>query len=321
MTETIEGLESKTQEQQLQIDRLRAAERDRLKEGRRQKKIIEALGNNLQGYPMRRARSFDLGRVTGDSVFEDEIVNLSLSVRNLKERIKTKEYEEQELRSEMEVLLQENNLLEEKFHELEVKIQMKEIKQDYSSLNESNEAVCKYCDCLINAEEEEEEETEETSKLNSSQGARGSQELGTIVEEVSDGNSGAPKEGISLFTEIDSQYHELMDKYNSLLTRSRSGSFRDESGRPRAGSLRGRKVDSGVQTSTHSTPVTTPVQDSDTVPAVECEGASVVDAHFNDQPPEYKKLFKDIFSILHKKPPGKRSSFKDKSKGKHGDKK
>ncbi|XP_072029918.1 cerebellar degeneration-related protein 2-like [Amphiura filiformis] len=295
MTETIESLESKSLEQQNKIDRMKAAELDRLKEGRRQKKIIESLGSNIHGYPIRRARSFDLGRVTGESVFEDEIVNLTMTIRNLKERLSTKKMEEQEAALELEVLLKENQLLEEKVHKLEVKSQMKEIEQDYSSLNQSNEAICKYCDSLINAEEVE--DADDKGKL-SAQGGRGSQDLGTITEEMQQ-SQGDKGEGLSLFTEIDTQYHELMDKYNSLLTRSRSGSFRDESGRPRAGSIRGRKVDSGVQTSAHTTPVPTPTKD---LPGVEQEGACVVDAHFSDQPPEYKKLFRDIFSILHKKP-------------------
>ena len=315
MTENIENLEAKSQEQQNQIDRLRSVERDRLKEGRRQKKIIEALGSNYHGYPMRRTRSFDLGRVTSESIFEDEIVNLHLTIRNLKDRLNKEEPKRLELELEVEVLLKENQLMEDRVHELAVKAQLAEIEQDCSMLNQQNEAICKYCDSLINAEEDEEEETaNDVAKLMSAQGVKGSQDLGTISEEIpiptgSNSDRGVPipakPEGISLFTEIDSQYHELMDKYNSLLKRSRSGSFRDDNARPRSSSIRGRKVDSGVQTSTNSStstsPARTPSADFGDLDVTKMDGVCVVDNHFHDTPPEYKSLFKDIFSILHKK--------------------
>ncbi|XP_071493396.1 cerebellar degeneration-related protein 2-like [Diadema antillarum] len=327
INESIDHLESQVHEQQSVIDQLRAAEKERLREGRRQQRAHEALNlNNWGGLPLRRAHSFDLGKPSAESLYEDEITNLQLSIRNLKHDITLKEQRENELESEMAVLVRENKALENHNRELQVKSRMEEIKRDFHSLDNVNEAVCKYCDSMINlADEDKVTEQEKASPKQDGELRRhGSLELKPIAEELHPETKcplpnhdliNPKSDGVSLLGEIDAQYHNLMDKYNTLLTRSRSTSFHESGGRSRTNSLRRKTADGqdatpGLSKSSSMGKLSTsPVTSS----ASNQESACPVDVHFESGPPEYKILFKKIYEVLHrplklhqknKKPPG-----------------
>ncbi|XP_071797029.1 cerebellar degeneration-related protein 2-like [Asterias amurensis] len=289
LNETNELLETKIQEQQSQIQQLKTVERERLREGRRQKKILEALGaNSGSAHPLRRARSHDFGVANSDMLLDEQLVNMHKTTKNLQEKVTLKDQRIHDMEAELSVLLKENKLLEERLKEVEIKSRMEDIKKDYKSLSSSNDAVCKYCDSLINADFEA--IASEGGRTKGAGGSRGSQELTVISEqegllspEGSNQLMGHPKtEGLSLLGEIDAQYNSLMDRYNSLLVRSRCSSFRDETIRPRALSIRKRN-EASVQTHQGTPPQPSPV-----------------DSMFEHGPPEYKKLFGEIFEILHR---------------------
>ncbi|XP_038063965.1 cerebellar degeneration-related protein 2-like [Patiria miniata] len=291
MNDTIDSLEVKTQDQQTQIQQLKVAERERLREGRRQKKILEALGATTGAYPLRRARSHDFGVANTETLHDEELMNMHQTIRNLQEKLTQREQQINDSEAELTVLLKENRLLEEKTKELEVRGQMEDIKKDYKSLSGANEAVCKYCDSLINADFEALACGDKAGRAGSVVGSV--EELGGISEEEGLMSAerlnqlvGHPKhEGVSLLGEIDAQYHTLMDRYNSLLLRSRCGSFRDENIRPRTLSIR-KKAETGVQTLAGT-------------PTKGVQG-SPMDSMFENGPPEYKKLFNEIFEIIHR---------------------
>ncbi|XP_022093578.1 cerebellar degeneration-related protein 2-like [Acanthaster planci] len=293
MNEIIDSLEAKTQDQQTQIQQLKAAERERLREGRRQKKILDALGANTGVYPLRRARSHDFGTASAEMLHDEELMNMHQTVKSLQEKLTLREGQINDAEAELTVLVKENRLLEEKVKELEIRGQMENIKKDYKSLSGADGAVCKYCDSLINADFEALATGDKAGKVGGVVGTP--EELGAISEEEGLMSAerlnqlmGHPKtEGVSLLGEINAQYNTLMDKYSALLLRSRCGSLRDESIRPRALSLR-KRAETGVQTLDKAGTPTKGAQ------------ASPVDSMFENGPPEYKKLFKEIFEILHR---------------------
>ncbi|PIK51130.1 putative cerebellar degeneration-related protein 2-like [Apostichopus japonicus] len=94
-SETIEQLEAKVVDQQQQADQLRKAERGRLVEGRKQTRILETLVNfSHGGFQLRRAHSFDLGKSSLESAYEEEMTTLHMNVRNLKRLVANKEKRE-----------------------------------------------------------------------------------------------------------------------------------------------------------------------------------------------------------------------------------
>lgn len=222
LSETIEQLEAKVVEQQEQIDHLRKAERGRLVEGRKQTRILETLVNfSNSGFQLRRAHSFDLGKSSFESAYEEELTNLHMNVRNLKSTVARKEKREAEMETEVAVLLKEKQGLEKQLREWSIKAKVSAIKKDHASLDGKNFHICHFCDSVIHSEEEE---TGPVPKLLSS--------AGLLVDKE-----------ISILSEIDSQYKNLMEKYNTLLEHSRTPDGKCK----RSGSLR-RKPDATAQT-------------------------------------------------------------------------
>ncbi|XP_033102592.1 cerebellar degeneration-related protein 2-like [Anneissia japonica] len=328
MSESVESLEVKLREQQKHVEQLKEVEKQKLKEGRKKQKTN---GVTLW-FPIRRAHSFDLGDIRSDTnPFEDEVFTLKATIKNFKNREAEWEQGKDDLESEIAVLVKENADLEEKIREMAVRAQLQEIEKEYISFENKNEAICKYCDSLINEDDPEPDlRVQEIIHMN--------EKLEVITEEkrslpnavpkvapdTTDGNSGNSKveakaEGISLMGEIDAQYRVLMDKYNDLLRRSRSGSFKEDSVRPRASSFR-RKHERGSKSQSnnsekkrHSTSLEdlrhyetkeikfkgSNITNQKVIEEmVESEEPCPVDDHFEDRPPEYKKLFTEIFKVL-----------------------
>ena len=311
MNESIETLETQVHDQQSLIDQLRVAEKERLREGRRLQRAHDALvSNSWGGLPLRRAHSFDLGKPTAESTYEDELSNLQLSNRKLKQELATREQRENELESELAVLVRENKTLENQNRELQVKARMIEIKRDYRSLDNLNEAVCKYCDSVI--------KFDDGGRVDE-QGAdirrHSSLDLVPIAEELCPQRKcplpnhsmvHSKSDGVSLLGEIDAEYHNLMDKYNTLLTRSRSASFHESGGRTRTSSFR-RRADAGSQEHGDASPTKASILNSlgssPSSPSMLTNqelSPCPVDSHFETSPPEYKALFKRIYDVLHR---------------------
>lgn len=277
MSEQIEQLEHKVVDQQQQMEHLRNAERGRLIEGRKQKRILESLLNfSPGGFQLRRAHSFDLGKSSVETAFEEELTTLQMNVRNLRNVVTNKEKRQGELEMEIAVLLKEKQQLERRMRELSVKAKLNDINRDSLSLDDKNFQVCHFCDRAIHADEEDE---------------------GPVPKLLS--SSGEPEDKeISILSEIDSQYKALMEKYNTLLEHSRTqDGYHSRSGSlSRSSSLR-RKTDGAAQTpDKQATEKLSPPTD---LPPLKSK-VSPVSSHFENSPPEYKKLFQEIFDILEK---------------------
>lgn len=269
MSEQIEQLEHKVVDQQQQMEHLRKAERGRLIEGRKQKRILESLLNfSPGGFQLRRAHSFDLGKSSIETAFEEELTTLQMNVRNLRTVVTNKEKRQGELEMEIAVLLKEKQQLERKMRELSVKAKVNDINRDSLSLDDKNFQVCRFCDRAIHADEEDE---------------------GPVPKLLS--SSGEPEDKeISILSEIDSQYKALMEKYNTLLEHSRT----PDGYHSRSGSLR-RKKDTAAQAPEKQ--VTEKLSPPMDLPQLKGK-VSPVSSHFENSPPEYKKLFQEIFDIL-----------------------
>nr|XP_054763291.1 cerebellar degeneration-related protein 2-like [Lytechinus pictus] len=320
MTETVEHLEHQVHDQGSTIEQLRVAEKERLRERRRLERVHDAMvSNGWGGLPLRRAHSFDLGKPSVDSLFEEELSNLQILNRNLKQELALKEQRENELESELAVIVRENKTLENRNRELQVKSRMFEIKRDYRSLDNLNETVCKYCDSVMTfGSDEKSDDPDRQSESNNDKELKrcSSLDLRPIAEELGQ-ESRCPlpnhdlvhskSDGVSILGEIDAQYHNLMDKYTTLLTRSRSASFHESTSKPRTNSLR-RKKDSSSKdggdlssspTKASSLSLTGSCPSSSSTPKQETAPCPV-DNHFDTGPPEYKALFKRIYQVLHR---------------------
>lgn len=267
LSETIEQLEAKVVDQQQQADQLRKAERGRLVEGRKQTRILETLVNfSHGGFQLRRAHSFDLGKSSLESAYEEEMTTLHMNVRNLKRLVANKEKREGEMETEIAVLLKEKQGLERGLRELSVRAKVNDIKRDHLSLDGQNFQICHFCDGVIHSSEEE--------------------ETGPVPRLLSSSTTGMPMDKeISILSEIDSQYKMLMEKYKTLLEHSRTPEGKCQ----RSGSLR-RKTDNAVQTPEKAPPPTD-------LPQLKGK-AHPVNSHFENSPPEYRKIFEEIFQIL-----------------------
>ncbi|XP_030840332.1 cerebellar degeneration-related protein 2-like [Strongylocentrotus purpuratus] len=333
MTETVENLELQVHDQGSTIEQLRTADRERLRERRRLERVHDAMvTNGWGGLPLRRAHSYDLGKPSVDSLYEEELSNLQLSNRNLKQELALKEQKKDELESELAVLVRENKAFENRNRELQVKSRMFEIKRDYRSLDNLNETVCKYCDSVMTLGSDE--KSDDSEKMSESKNDRelkrcSSLDLRPIAEELSQepkyplpNHDLVQSDGVSLLGEIDAQYHNLMDKYTTLLTRSRSASFHESSSKPRTNSLR-RKADSAssqdggdlssspTKASSMSLPGSCPPSSTSSSTSSKQETPPCpVDNHFETGPPEYKALFKRIYEVLHR--PLKKTKSKSK---------
>ncbi|XP_071954030.1 cerebellar degeneration-related protein 2-like [Antedon mediterranea] len=315
MTESVESLEVRLRDEQTYVEQLKQMEKQRLREGRKKQKTN---GVTLW-FPVRRTRSFDLGDIrTDENPFEDELFTLKATIKNFRNREAEYEESKEDLESEISVLVKENADLEEKIREMAVRAQLQEIEKEYISFENKNEMICKYCDSLINEDDlEKDDRVKEIIHMNEKLEvvAEVKQPVSApkIGEKNADGNGEKPKgESISLMSEIDLQYHVLMDKYNDLLMRSRSGSVKEDGGRPRASSFR-RKKDRSSQPETRrystsledlrhyetkETKFRAPSINNVIEEAAETDEPCPVDNHFEARPPEYKKLFKEIFKVL-----------------------
>uniref|UniRef100_A0A8C7GJ05 Cerebellar degeneration-related protein 2-like n=1 Tax=Oncorhynchus kisutch TaxID=8019 RepID=A0A8C7GJ05_ONCKI len=120
--------------------------------------------------------------------------------------------------------------------------------------------------------------------------------------------NGVRKRGMSILREVDEQYHALLEKYEELLGKCR----RHEEGMCHAGVQTSRPVsrdpsmkDCGMATpgpSAMAAAPTTPPQTPSTPEALEGISRQVdqVDKRLGQNTPEYKALFKEIFSRLQK---------------------
>uniref|UniRef100_A0A3P8U2G0 Cerebellar deration related protein 2 like n=1 Tax=Amphiprion percula TaxID=161767 RepID=A0A3P8U2G0_AMPPE len=110
------------------------------------------------------------------------------------------------------------------------------------------------------------------------------------------------KRGMSILREVDEQYHALLEKYEELLGKCR----RHEESLCHAGVQTSRPVSETIDErlchGPHPAPPPTPTQSPSTPEAIESISKQVeaVDKRLGQNTPEYKALFKEIFSRIQK---------------------
>ncbi|XP_077980565.1 cerebellar degeneration-related protein 2-like [Glandiceps talaboti] len=298
LTETIDALEAKVEEQQNIMQEMKLVERERARERRKSR----SLPREMNLFQLRRYYSTN-NLEEKDSKQNEEIIQLKSTVRYIKSQLSAERRKNDELEIEISVLCQENETMRDHIRELESRIEDARLDDEIDAVSpraHSSPSVCKLCHKMLNRSDDRSRSFEDSDNSDDESDII---EWDTFVpvhqshSEPLPVNSSEKDQtaGMSLFGELDAQYHDLMEKYNNLLTNSKKATPPPQEG---AAGANGDVRNTAVQT--------TPMQEKrrslilDIAKLKEQESAAEDKNLGRMSPPEYKKLFKEIFEVLQK---------------------
>lgn len=228
--------------------------------------------------------------------YEVEIKKLQEVLKQMKAQQVIEKRKREDLETEVSLLWDENNSLEEKNKELEE--QVKTLEDDLEKLKllktrSLAQELSKFDPQNVIASEVEDDDTEFTSrgklvKLNGGGSLYGSTEsVNQIAPDTKELSPVDPdKNSVSILNELETQYHNLFQKYEDLLQgKRRSGSFNEASGE---------SFDEMLQKQ-----LAVSHKEVQTLLKLHTKDASCGDTSAEDPPP-YKSIFRDIFATLKK---------------------
>ncbi|XP_070580624.1 cerebellar degeneration-related protein 2-like isoform X2 [Ptychodera flava] len=294
LTETVDTLETKIEEQTSRIEEMKLVERERARERRK----AQSLPREMDLAKSRRYYS-TTHLENQESRLQEETIQQKSTIRYLRSRLGAEKRKQDELEIELSVLYQENELLQEHIKKIQLKAEEeKNLEEEFAEAEYSSPRGCKHCHKLLTRSGDRSTFADSGASYESDDSD--AIEWDTFVPvhtsppQTQDGNKEEKKSAseISLFGELDAQYHDLMEKYNNLLQHSKQVSASE--GAAAAGGTACKTVQ------------TAPMQEKrrslilDLAKMKDQEASQTEDSSSGKNSPEYKKLFKEIFEVLRK---------------------
>ncbi|CAH1795623.1 unnamed protein product [Owenia fusiformis] len=308
LNDTISSLETKCENLQATLEELRKTDRKRKRRERRSTVSVPTEKEVLELFHFYNLHTKDNEQL--HSIFhqpsQNEIQSLKDHIKELRDQVNVQKAKYSELDTDFGILEQENKHLTERIQDQEHKEidLIKDLEHKYEKqlqdIERSNATkMCRSCQKQFEQHEKEakvlepkvEYDVENVRqgvcvRLKSGGSAFGSREsLNKAGLETSDDLVTSLTDN-SLLSELDQQYHSLVEKYESLIdSRNKKISTKE------------------VQTTVIKSSITT---------SISVKSPKKIDQHrFDHGPPEYKKLFKEIFDTLKKSTISEAASGKD----------
>ncbi|XP_043567342.1 cerebellar degeneration-related protein 2 [Chiloscyllium plagiosum] len=325
LAETIEGLQSHIDELQRQLEDLKDSSRH---EGTEQKRAMHSLPCLKELYDLRKYFVYDhlfAAEITSDEThvrpLEDENEKLKKNMRMLQTQLTLERQRRENVEQEYSLLLKENGELEKSLSSLdEYKQSIQELESKVLELRQRSQGAVNFVSVVDNLLPESFLFSgKDSSGLEQFSGIKvcvngeslpaeqapwcsGETLKGSSDEDLLKGHEqtcirraeAVRQRGISLLNEVDEQYIALQMKYNELLSRCH----------PQGETLSHKAVQTPQRLSqdqaSQSLPITKPLRnDPATCPAQQLPNVELTSSANNSQP-EYKVLFKEIFSCIQK---------------------
>ncbi|XP_076072946.1 cerebellar degeneration-related protein 2-like [Mytilus galloprovincialis] len=302
---TVEHLEDKCEEYQKKIEEMKKEETIKQRQQKQESRRALSLANLRESSDyLRNIYISDLQWTYNDQFkklpmnpYEVEIKKLQDSMKQMKAQKIIDKRKQEDLETEVSLLWDENEALDKKNKELEEQIQILEDDLQKSRLETTKTLayeLSKFDPQNVIASEVEVDDTEFTSKgklvkLDGGGSLYGSTEsVNQIAPDTKELSPVDPdKNSVSILNELETQYHNLFQKYEDLLQGKgkRSGSFNE---------AKGESFDAVLQRQ-----LAVSHKEVQTLLKLHTKDASCGDASAEDPPP-YKSIFRDIFATLKK---------------------
>ncbi|XP_002736317.2 cerebellar degeneration-related protein 2-like [Saccoglossus kowalevskii] len=293
LTEIIESLENKVQEQNTLLEDMKVHERERARERRK----TQSLPREVNLSQLRRY--FSTSNLEETDAVKDEINRLKHTLQFLRSRLNAEKRRSDEFEIEISVLTQENQSLYEHMKELEIKSEENSLEYELAAASPGAQKSPSLCSCclkkfsLIRQKSQDEDSDLPADSSFDEDGDTFEWDTFFLSHPISGTAVKQESSEMSLFGELDAQYHDLKEKYNDLLVHSKSTVDGDVTASVDT------KCDNVCNTAVQTTPMLEKRRSLSFEFAKMKEKESAANEKLTEKfQPEYKKLFKEIFEVL-----------------------